>query len=143
MPSREFKAIAIKSLDSITTNIRPISRPAHGWLHAVRQALGLSRAALAAPLKVTPSAIQGYEQAEKNDTITLATLRRAAAALDCELVVALVPRGGRSFADLAAAHDPVLAHLRATEHSMALEAQGSGDLPPIPPLPPMPPRHSP
>jgi transcriptional regulator with XRE-family HTH domain len=84
---------------------------------------------MAAPLKITQSAIQSYEQAEKTDTITLATLRRAAAALDCELVIALVPNGGRRFADLAAARDPDRAHLRATEHSMALEAQGSGDLP--------------
>ncbi|MBC8011310.1 MAG: helix-turn-helix domain-containing protein [Burkholderiales bacterium] len=101
----------------------------HGWLRAVRQAIGLSRAAMAAPLNVTPSAIQSYEEAEKNDTITLATLRRAAAALGCEVVIALVPKGGRSFADLAAARDTGLAHLRATEHSMSLEAQGSGDLP--------------
>ncbi len=132
MSSPSFRLIAINSLDSVRQGLRPVTRPTHGWLLAVRQALGLSRAAVAAPLGVTPSAIQSYEQAEKSDTITLATLRRAAAALDCELVVALVPKGGRSFADLAAVRDPAQAHLRATEHSMALEAQGSGDLPPSP-----------
>jgi DNA-binding transcriptional regulator YiaG len=82
MPGTEFRAIAINHLDSVTAAIRPISRPTHGWLHAIRQALGLSRAAMAGRLKVSPSAIQSYERAEKNDTITLATLRRAAAPLD-------------------------------------------------------------
>jgi predicted DNA-binding mobile mystery protein A len=117
-------------LDSVTRTIRPVSRPVHGWLAAVRQALGLSRAAVAASLKVTPAAVQAYEKAEKNDAITLATLRRVAGAMDCELVVALVPRNGLTFAQLAARHDPDFAHLRATEHSMALENQASHDLPP-------------
>ncbi len=124
--------ITISSLDSVTQSIRPVSRPVHGWLTAVRNALGLSRAAVAATLKVTPSAVQDYEKAEKNDAITLATLRRVAGAMDCELVVALVPRNGLTFAQLAARRDPDFAHLRATEHSMALEDQASHDLPPAP-----------
>lgn len=125
-------AIAIESLDSVTQTIRPVSRPVHGWLAAVRNALGLSRAAVAASLKVTPSAVQDYEKAEKADAITLATLRRVAGAMDCELVVALVPRNGLTFEQLAARRDPDFAHLRATEHSMALEDQASHDLPPAP-----------
>jgi predicted DNA-binding mobile mystery protein A len=129
MKLHERQAIALSSLDSVISGLRPVSRPVHGWLRAVRQALGLSRAAVSGRLHLTPQAIQGYEQAEKNDVITLATLRRAAAALDCELVITLVPTGGRTFTALAAEHDPEQAHLRATEHSMALEAQASGDLP--------------
>lgn len=122
------QVIALKSLSSVTQSVRPLSRPAHGWLRAVRQALGLSGAALARTLRVTPTAVQDYEKAEAADTITLATFRRVAAALDCELVVALVPRNGRDFMDLAASRDPDIAHLKATEHSMTLEAQGSDDL---------------
>jgi len=129
MKLRERQAIAINSLDSVTAGLNSISRPVHGWLYAVRQALGLSRSAVSGRLQLSPQAIQGYEKAEKNDVITLATLRRAAAALDCELVVALVPKGRQTFAALAATHDPAQAHLRATEHSMALEDQASGDLP--------------
>jgi predicted DNA-binding mobile mystery protein A len=119
-------------LDAVTKAIRPISRPVHGWLAAVRNALGLTRASVAATLKVTPSAVQEYEKAEKSDAITLATLRRVAAAMDCELVVAVVPRNGLTFSQLAARRNPDFAHLRATEHSMALEAQASNDLRPAP-----------
>lgn len=136
MKLHKSTAIAIDSLDSVTRAIRPVSKPVHGWLAAVRNALGLSRAAVAASLNVTPSAVQDYEKAEKADAITLATLRRVAAAMDCELVIALVPKDGLTFAQLAARRDPDFAHLRATEHSMALEAQASHDLPPAPPSAP-------
>jgi transcriptional regulator with XRE-family HTH domain len=104
--SRCGSELKINSLDSVVSGLRPVSRPVHGWLRAVRQALGRSRASVSGRLHLSPQAIQGYEKAEKDDAITLATLRRAAAA-----------------------HDPAQAHLRATEHSMALEAQASGDLP--------------
>lgn len=124
--------IAIESLDSVIQALRPVSRPVHGWLAAVRNALGLSRAVVAASLKVTPAAVQSYEKAEKADAITLATLRRVAGAMDCELVVALVPRDRLTFAQLAARRDPDFVHLRATEHSMALENQASHDLPTVP-----------
>ena len=122
------KAIALNSLMAVTRDLRSIARPAHGWLRAVREALRLPRAAVARTLNVSASAVQDYEKAEKTDTITLGTFRRVAAALDCELVIALVPRNGRTFADLAAALDPEITHLKATEHSMALESQGSDDL---------------
>ena len=126
--STNSKLIGIKSLQSVTKDITPVPRPAHGWLRAVREALGLSRARIAQKLRVSVPTIQNYEKREKADTITLASMRRMAAAMDCELVVTLVPRNGSSFVALAAEHDPATKHLRATEHSMALENQGSGDL---------------
>ena len=49
---------------------------------------------LARRLKVTPPAVRSFEQAEADDRITLASLRRTAAAMDCELVYTLVPRAG-------------------------------------------------
>ena len=123
------RVIALKSLEAGIQSLNPVTRPAHGWLRAVREALGLSRRTIANEMRVSVPTVQDYEKSEKADTITLATLRRYAAVLDCELVVALVPRGGRSFTNLATARDPEIAHLRATEHSMDLENQGSGDLP--------------
>lgn len=108
-------------------NLGPIS-PAKGWLLAVREGLGLSRAAIAKRLSISPSAIAAFEQSEARGTISLQSMRKLAAALDCEVVIKLVPKGGKSFLDLAAQHDPEMANLRATEHSMTLEAQGSGDL---------------
>lgn len=70
------------------------------------------------------------ENTEAREGISLATLRRAADALDCELVYFLVPRElvAETFTDLAKANDPAMGHLAATEHSMALEGQAVGDL---------------
>ena len=127
MKKLKFRAIAIKSLQTALVSGSAIY-PAKGWLMAVREGLGLSRAAVAKRLSMTPSAIQSFERSEARGTISIQNLRKLANALDCEVVIKLVPKGGHSFIDLAAEHDPDMANLRATEHSMNLEAQGSGDL---------------
>ena len=67
-------------------------RPSAGWLRAIREALGMTSAVLAARLEITASGLRKLEQAEASDAITLSTLRRVAEALDCELQYALVPR---------------------------------------------------
>jgi predicted DNA-binding mobile mystery protein A len=67
-------------------------RPIGGWLRAVRQALGITSAGVATRLGITASGLRKLEQAEASDAITLATLRRGAEALDCELRYVLVPR---------------------------------------------------
>lgn len=127
MKSLKFRAIAIKSLQETVFGSRAIY-PAKGWLLAVREGLGLSRLAIAKRLSMTPSAIQSFEQSEARGTISIQSLRKLADALGCEVIIKLVPKGEQSFIDLAAQHDPEMANLRATEHSMTLEAQGSGDL---------------
>lgn len=52
----------------------------------------MSSGVVAARLGVTASGLRKLEQAEASDAITLATLRRATAALDCELHYVLLPR---------------------------------------------------
>jgi len=63
-------------------------------LRAIREALGLSLADQARRLKITPPAVRSFELAEAEDRITLASLRRTAAAMDCDLVYTLVSRSG-------------------------------------------------
>ena len=67
-------------------------RPHGGWIAATREALGMSQADLAQRLNVRPSSVAKIESSERAGTAQLDTLRRAAEALDCELVVALIPR---------------------------------------------------
>lgn len=101
------------------------SRPTRGWLRAVREALGLSQKAVAAKAGVTQQSLLRLESREGRGAITLASLERAATAMDCDLVYYLVPKAGMagSFAELAKRHDPDGAHRRAVAHSMALEGQ--------------------
>jgi predicted DNA-binding mobile mystery protein A len=88
-----------------TSPIGEFARPSPGWLRTLRGTLGLTLAELAQRLKVTPPAVRSFEQAEAEDRITLASLRRVADAMDCELIYALVPRSGvaRPAADAAVA----------------------------------------
>src|ERR1700726_3940499 len=65
--------------------------PVHGWIKAIRQALGMSMEQLAERLKIKQPSLVTLEQSEAKGTIELATLRRVAEALDCTLVYALVP----------------------------------------------------
>lgn len=105
MKPTQANGAQLATLARRTEKVRLVESPNGGWLRTVREALGLSRRVLAERLEVTQAAVRDYEVAETNEAISLATLRRAARSLDCELVVALVPTQGRSFAELAPAAD--------------------------------------
>jgi len=109
-------------------------RPARGWLRAVREAIGLGQEDVAKKLGVKRQAYAQLETAEERGSITVASLRRAAEAMECEFVYFLVPREplAGTYSELARRHDPTFQHLKATEHSMSLEGQAVGDLPPEP-----------
>jgi predicted DNA-binding mobile mystery protein A len=127
MLSRLQQSIALKALETARGEPSP-AMPQLGWLRAIRDALRLTRAAVAQRQGVGGAAIQALERSEAEGRISVATLRRAADALGCEVVLKLVPKNDRTFIDLAAENDPELQRLRRVEHSMALEAQESGDL---------------
>lgn len=100
------------------------ARPAGGWVRAIREALGMSTADLAARLKVAPSTVNRFEVNEQAGRIQLDTLVRIADELDCDLVYALVPR--RPLEDIVddRARELASRELAAVGHTMTLEAQG-------------------
>ncbi|MBM3547745.1 MAG: mobile mystery protein A [Alphaproteobacteria bacterium] len=111
---RRFEAIS---------GLSRFARPRFGWIKAIREALGMTTAQLAARLEVSQPSISGVEASEGMETIRLDTLRRVADALGCDLVYALVPRKPletmvRERASVVAAS--MLAPVRQT---MALEGQ--------------------
>ncbi len=89
-----LRNLPLQQLDSALAKWRalPRTRPARGWLRAVRQALGMTTRQLAKRMGVTQSAVVDAERTEAKSAITLATLQRYASALDCELAYALVPK---------------------------------------------------
>ena len=109
-------------------------RPRDGWIAAVREALGMTGRQFAERLGVSPSGVTHLEARERDDTITLAAMRRAAAALNCDLVYAIVPRAGTKHARSEDLLDAMIAE-RAREiasaeiarvaHTMSLEGQGT------------------
>jgi len=80
---------------------RRVHRPSGGWLRAVRKTLGLTATGMAQDLRVSPAAIFQMERSEWKDKISLAGLDRAARAMSCKLVYAIVPYKG-SFEEHAA-----------------------------------------
>lgn len=101
------------------------ARPPSGWLKAIREALGMPATHLAKRLGVVPSSITRLETSEADDTVSLATLRRAAEALGCELHYVLVPK--QSIAETLDQRAEQIARERVGKvaHSMALEAQST------------------
>ena len=106
---------------------RKVSRPAKGWIRAIRQALGVSSGELARRLGTSRQLPLQLEKAEAEDRITLKSLRAMAHALDCELVYALVPHAGTLHALIEdRARDEAKQRVLGVEHSMALENQAAG-----------------
>ena len=99
------------------------ARPASGWVCAIREALGMSAAAFARRLGMSHAGVRKLEAAEASDAITLARLRKLAAALDCELHYALVPRTNLELQLHDRAEFVAKERLRPITHSMALEDQ--------------------
>jgi len=102
--------------------------PARGWLRAVREAVGLKQSDVAARIAVRRQSLAQFERSEEKGSIILGSLRRAAGAMDCELVYFVIPRWeAGSFANLARRHNPAQKHLQATEQSMMLSEPGPRD----------------
>lgn len=119
-------ARARTALDKRLMSLRPIDKfavPPKGWVRAIRDALGMSGAQLAARLGVKAPSVVALEQSETADTIRLETLRKAALALDCQLVYALVPN--KPLADMVAERAQAKARgvIGGVSHSMTIENQ--------------------
>jgi predicted DNA-binding mobile mystery protein A len=99
------------------------ARPPRGWIKAIREALGMTTAQLAKRIGVSQPRVVAIEKAEKGSSITLDSLERAARAMDCQVVYALIPRKPLDDMVRERAHIVAEKRLQSTRHSMALEAQ--------------------
>jgi predicted DNA-binding mobile mystery protein A len=97
--------------------------PHSGWVRAVREALGMSAGDLAARLGVAESTVLRLEASERAQTAQLSSLRRAADALDCDLVYALVPRRPLEETVQAQARRQAARSFDPVRHTMMLEDQ--------------------
>lgn len=118
-------SVARRHLDRRLAALRgaDVERPPRGWIRALRDALGMSSTELAARIGVTQSRVPAMEQAEVSGSIRLDTLERAARALDCRLVYALVPNSPLEDTVQAQARHRAERHLADVAHSMRLEDQ--------------------
>jgi predicted DNA-binding mobile mystery protein A len=127
---RDTRHNARQRLDQRLAGLKPedsFRPPPKGWVRAIRDALGMSGVQLARRLGVRPQTVEAIEKSEAAGTIQLSTLRRAAEALDCTLVYALVPNSSLADAVDRRARRIALRDLRRVAHTMRLEAQDTGD----------------
>jgi predicted DNA-binding mobile mystery protein A len=118
--------LAIKQLDKRLNQfgqLGDLTRPAKGWVRAIRDALGMTTQQLAKRLNVSQSRISALEKAEVEEVVTLATLRRAAQALNCTLVYAIVPRQSLESQVMEHARSMAAKNLSRVNHTMRLENQ--------------------
>lgn len=122
----QFRDLQLQQMDAQLATWRQAKlspRPNGGWVRAIRQSLGMSAAALARRLGMSQAGVSKLESAEAADAITLATLRKLAQALDCELQYALVPRTSLTQQLQNRAETVAQERLSRVAHSMALEDQ--------------------
>ena len=103
--------------------VRRYAPPVRGWVKGIREALGMTTAQLANRLGVKQPSVVAIEQSEAKGAIELATLRRAAEALDCTLVYALVPNKPLETTIRERARAFARRRRGPVEHSMVLEDQ--------------------
>lgn len=114
-----------KKLGSLK-NSAILTRPQRGWIKAIREALGMTTAQFGQRMGVSQPRAVIVEKAEVSGKITLDTMERAAEALGCRFVYALVPYESLDTQVRQRARALADKHLSTVAHSMALEDQGVG-----------------
>jgi len=98
--------------------------PQKGWMHTIREALGMSSTILAKRLKKSRANVTQLEQSEQKKTISLKSLEQVAQALNCKLVYCLVPNEPLDKILEAQARKIARHRIKIINHSMQLEQQG-------------------
>ena len=109
--------------------LRSEKSPQSGWIKAIRGALGMNTRQLADLLGINQANALRLEQREARGKATLEFIQKAADAMDCKLIYAIVPKD--QFADL----DEIVSQraellagelVKKVHHTMKLEKQGTG-----------------
>lgn len=113
-----------RRLTPLREDVAQFHRPPRGWIRAIRYALGMTADQMGKRMGVSRQRAQAVEKAELSGSLTLDSLEKAARALECRVVYALVPVAG-SLEEMVASRASKVARRRlaSIEHTMALEAQ--------------------
>ncbi|MFW7377501.1 MAG: mobile mystery protein A [Oligoflexus sp.] len=79
--------------------LKKLARPRSGWIKAIRGALGMTTRQLGFRLGVTHQVILRMEKREMAGAVTLEALEKAAHAMNCKLIYAIVPNDSYSSLD--------------------------------------------
>lgn len=123
---KKYQKTALEQLDASLAQFAPLRNlqpPKKGWIRAIRDALGMSGRQLGKRMDVSKMWVGDMERLEATGATSLKTLRRAAEAMDCVLVYALVPKTTLKDTLLKQARHKVRQDITRASHTMALEDQ--------------------
>jgi len=123
---KKYQKTALEQLDASLVRFAPLrdlQPPKKGWIRAIRDALGMSGRQLGRRMGVSKMWVGDMERLEASGATTLKTLRRAAEAMDCVLVYAIVPNTTLKETLLKQARQKVRQDMVRAAHTMALEDQ--------------------
>jgi len=123
------RQVARKNLDkklNMLKNVEAHGRPPRGWVKAIREALGMTTTQFGRRMGVSQPRALEIEKNEVKGTLTLDSLKRAAQALNCQLVYSLVPNESLDSMIQTRAEALAKSRLKHTAHSMSLEDQTVG-----------------
>lgn len=126
MRRKPFKSLDINLLDQVVADS---PRPSGGWVKAVREALGMTRAQLGKRVGISQHTVATLERNEANNSITLESLQKLAAGMGGRVVYSIVPERGQTFEDIVRQQALAVANRRLARvsHTMALEQQEVSD----------------
>lgn len=127
--TKRLSVIQLRQLEEKLEKLRDlagIDLPQEGWVRTLRQALGMTTEQLARRMRVTRQAVLQLENAEVKKTATWTSLRKAADAMDCDVVIAIVPRGSLNQVLMRQGRKQAERHLNRIAHSMKLDAHVVG-----------------
>ena len=126
---RTPQSIARQRLDE---RLRDIPRellavPPQGWIAVVRDALGMSVRDLGHRMGTSGQRVARLEHDEVRGVIQLSSLERAAAAMNCHVVYALIPNEPLEETVRRQARNKAAQAVGSVSHSMAIEDQAVGE----------------
>ena len=89
--------LAMMQIERRLENLRGFAKDADirtSWIGYMRRAMCMTLGTLAGAARLSPATVQQIEKRETAGKVTLATMRRLAAVMDCEFIYAIVPRRG-------------------------------------------------
>lgn len=89
-----YRRLTRQILDNRLLSLGPSAKftpPAEGWVNAIRFAINMSATELGARMGVSEGSVRALERSDCSGVVRVASLRRAAEAMDCTAVFALIP----------------------------------------------------
>jgi predicted DNA-binding mobile mystery protein A len=123
---RTFRKRDRRILDDRFKAMRGVSSfevPSHGWIRSIRESIGMSAADLGNRLGIAPQSVLTLEKSELNGRAKMDSLKKAAEALDCTFVYALIPNSSLEDFVQRQLRKVATEKMKKVSHSMKLEDQ--------------------